>query len=175
MNNPLKAPSHDLGASLSFGLRRLVADQSGSAMVELALMIALVGLPLLLGLTQVSILTFDSIEVANAAHAAAGYGMSSATLASDVPGMMAAARAEAPDIGVGLVVVPTTFYVCSTNILGIQYLTQALAQAACTGTLNHGLQLVSVTVTASITPVIYCPGLPRIYTLSNVSVMEVEE
>jgi len=153
---------------------RLWRDESGSSLVELALMISLAGLPLVTGTVELGSMVYDSIEVSNAAHAGAMYGMMSLSFAGDTSGITTAARGEAPDFGTAVVVTPTLYYACSSSIAGTQYSTLAAANAACTGSVNHSLAFVKVTTSLIVTPPIRLPGLPASYTLVGVSVMEVE-
>ena len=169
----------DLPQHWRLGLRRLLqrarTDQSGSALVELALSLSLIGIPLFLGTIYTGVLLFFSIEVSNAAHAGALYGMQSSTYASDPAGITTAAQTEAPDLGTNLSVAATSFYACSVAIDGTQYTTQLAATAACTGGANHPLQFVQVTASYTATPFARIPGMQRSVNLSSVSVMEVEE
>jgi hypothetical protein len=153
----------------------VAAQESGSAVIELALTLSLVGLPLLFGTIYAGVLMFDQIEIANAAHAGAMYGMQSSTYASDTAGMTSAAQAEASDLASGLLVTPTIFYACSAAIDGTQYTTQSDATTACTGGSNHALEFVKVTASYTATPFASIPGMQRSVALSSVSVMEVEE
>lgn len=153
-------------------------EEAGSALVELALVVALLGMPLLLGAGAIGQLVYDAAEVANAAHAGALYGMQSAIFASDSAGITSAAQAEAADFGTSLTVVPLTYYACSNAIGGTQYTgsnAQSNAQAACTGTNNHALQFVQVPTALQVTLAIHCPGLPSTLTLTGSSVMEVQQ
>ncbi|HKO19084.1 MAG TPA: TadE/TadG family type IV pilus assembly protein [Acidobacteriaceae bacterium] len=156
-------------------VRSAAAQESGSALIELALTLSLIGLPLLFGTIYSGVLVFDNIEIANAAHAGAMYGMQSSTYASDTSGMTSAAQAEAPDLATGLVVTPTAFYACSAAIDGTQYTTQSDATAGCSGGSNHALEFVKVTASYVATPFASIPGMQRSVTVSGVSVMEVEE
>src|SRR5437763_1469134 len=154
---------------------QLLAEESGSALIELAFSLSLLGIPLVLGTTYTGVLVFDQIEIANAAHAASTYGMQSFTNTGDTADMTTAAKAEAPELASGLVVTPTAFYACSAAIDGTQYSTQAAATTACTGISNHVLEFIKVTVTYAATPFARIPGFQRVVNLSSVSVMEVEE
>jgi Flp pilus assembly protein TadG len=158
--------------------REGLADESGSALVELALVLSLFGAPLLLGTAEAGFLVYDSIEVSNAAHVGTMYGMQSLTFASDNTGMTAAARAEASDFGANLAVTPASYFACSAAVGGQTYTganAQANATSACTGGSNHALEFVKVSTSASVTPPFHCPGLPATFTLSGSSVMEVEQ
>jgi Flp pilus assembly protein TadG len=153
-----------------------LGDDSGNAIIELAFIFSFLIMPLLLGTVEVGYLVYDSIEISNAASAAAMYGMTSSTLASDNADMTTIAQAEATDFGTNLSVTPTTYYVCSNNVGGTQYSganAQTNANAACTGAASPALQFVSVKTSASVTPPIHCPGLPTSVTLNGLSVMEV--
>jgi Flp pilus assembly protein TadG len=156
---------------------RFLQGESGGALVELALVVALLGVPLLLGTAQMGFLIYDSIEITDAANAGALYGMQSSTSSVDNAGMIAAAQADASDFGTKLSVAPTSYYVCALAVGGTQYTganAQINAAAACTGTSNHALEFVQVNTSASVTPMIHCPGLPQTFKLTGQSAMEVE-
>jgi Flp pilus assembly protein TadG len=152
--------------------------ERGDALVELALALSILGLPLLVGTADMGFVVYDSIEVANAAHAAALYGMQSSTYAANTSGMTAAAQTEASDFGTALTVTPTPYYACSNAIGGTQYTgssAQSNATAACTGGTNHALEFVQVNTSATVTPPIHLPGLAHTFTVTGSSVMEVEQ
>ena len=64
-----------------------------------ALCMSIFGLPLLVGTVELGTMMFSSIEVTNAAHAGAAYGMISATFAADSSGIITAAQGEAAEFG----------------------------------------------------------------------------
>ena len=150
-------------------------NETGSAIVELGLMLAFLGVPLLLATSYFGVLLLDQIEVSNAAHAGAMYAMTSSTFAEDTANIQAAAQAETNRFGSNLTVTPSIYYACSNAISGTQYSTQALANAACTGGSSHSLEFVSVTASASVTPPGSFPGQASTVSVSSTSVMEVEE
>ena len=156
-----------------------VRGERGDALIELAVMFSLVGVPLLLGTVQMGFLVYDSVEISNAANAGALYGMQNSGYASSSSGITSAAQAEAADFGTKLTVTPTTYYACTNAVGGTQYptssYTQPQAQTHCTGTGNVALEFIQVIASASVTPLIHCPGLPTSYTLTDTSVMEVEQ
>jgi len=160
-------------------MRRRLRSQSGSAMVELAVVVSILGVPLLIGTSQMGLIVYDSIEVSNAAYVGAEYGMQSLTYASDTAQITAAARAEAADFsGTSVTVTPTIYYACATAMGGTQYTgtnAQSNAVAACTGSDNRAVEFIKVTTSVPVTPVIHAPGLPATYTLTGSSVMEVEQ
>lgn len=149
--------------------------EDGGALVELAVVLGILGVPLLLATLYTSTLLFDEIEIANAAHAGALYGMQSMGYAADTAGITAAAQNEAADFGTSLTVTPTIYYACSSAEGGTQYSTQTDATTACTGGLNHPLEFLQVTASGSAKPIASVPGLPSTIALSSTSVMEVEE
>jgi Flp pilus assembly protein TadG len=155
---------------------KVLREESGGSLVELALIMIFFYLPLLIGTSEVGLLVYDSIEISNAAQAGTDYGMGSATLAADSTDMITAAQAEASEFGTLLTVAPLTYYVCATAVAGTQYTgsnAQANATAACTGANNHALQFVQVTTSATVKPPIHLPGLPTSFVLQGFSVKEV--
>jgi Flp pilus assembly protein TadG len=154
---------------------RFLREEQGNALVEMALCMSLLGMPLLVGTVELGSMIYTSIEVSNAAHAAAMYGMISSTFAASSSGMTTAAQNEASDLGTNLSVTPAVFYACSQAVNGTEYTTQSAANSACTGGTNHTLEFVQVNTSTTVTPPIRCPGLPASYTLTGLSVMEVQE
>jgi Flp pilus assembly protein TadG len=157
------------------GCRKL-NDNSGNATIELALAFSVLVTPLMLGTAETAFLVYDSIEISNAAHAGAMYGMISSTFAGDNTGIQNAARADASDLGTSLTVTPTVYYACSAAPTGTHYTTEASAGAACPkNASNHYLQFIQVASTATITPPLKIPGMPGSWNLQGLSVMEVQE
>src|SRR5450631_449562 len=76
----------------------------GSALIELALVMALLGIPLALGTSEMGSVVYSSIEISEAANAGAWYGMQNSTFAADTAGIAAAAQGEASDFGTKLAV-----------------------------------------------------------------------
>jgi Flp pilus assembly protein TadG len=148
-------------------------DESGSALIELAVTMSLLGVPLLLATVHFSLLLVDAMIISNAAHAGAEYGMTSATYASDTSYIVTAAQNDASGLGTTLNVTPTVFFACSNAIGGTQYTTQSAATTGCTS--GHTLEFVQVVASATVTPALSVPGLAKTVTLSSTSVMEVEE
>jgi hypothetical protein len=151
-------------------------DESGSALIELALTLSLLGVPMLLATVHFSLLLIDAMIISNAAHAGAEYAMTSATYASDTSFIVTAAQNDASSSGLGatLNVTPTVFFACSNAIGGTQYTTQAAATTGCSSS-GHALEFVQVVANAAVTPALSVPGLANTVTLSSTSVMEVEE
>src|ERR1700677_876828 len=112
---------------------RFLREEQGNALIEMALCISLLGMPMMVGTVELGNMIYTSIEVSNAAHAAAMYGMISSTFAASSSGMTTAAQNEASDLGTNLSVTPAVFYACSQAVNGTEYTTQSAANSACTG------------------------------------------
>jgi Flp pilus assembly protein TadG len=165
------------GKSIFQRCRKQLGRESGNASLELALALSMFGAPLMLGTSEAAFMIYDSIEVSNAAHAGAMYGMISSTLASDTSGIQRAAQGEAADFGNNLTVTPTVYYACSNAVTGTQYSTESAASAVCPGNnpSNHYLEFVQVASSISVTSPVQMPGLPKTWTLNGSSTMEVQE
>lgn len=151
-------------------------DESGTALVEVAVVLSILVVPLLLGTTDLATLAYDSIEISDAAHAAAMYGMQSASTASQNSVMKTIAQADASDLAASNVAVtPGVYYVCSNAQGGTQYSTSSAATTACTGSGNSVLEFVQVIVSVPVTLPFTCCGLPSSVTLNSASTMQVEE
>ncbi len=140
-------------------------DTTGSALVELALMVP-VFTTLLIGASEFATLEFDGIEVANAARAGVAYGSQSAATASDLAGMQLAAVNDGPDVP-GLSAVAKEFWSCSSAPS-----TQYTSIPTCANG-DHVLTYVEVTTSATMTPSIHLPGFTS-YTLGGTAIMRVQ-
>jgi Flp pilus assembly protein TadG len=147
----------------------------GSALVEFALVLSFFAMPMLLGTAEMATLIYASIEVSNAAHAGAMYGMMSSTFAGNSAQIIGAAQAEASDFGANLVVTPTSYFACSAALGGTRYTSQTAANTACSGAGNHSLQFIQVAASVPVVLPFRCPGIPSTITLNSSSIMEVEE
>lgn len=154
---------------------RSLRAELGSAVLEMALILSVLGAPLLLGTTDMGTWVYDSIEISSAAHAGALYGMMSTSNAVDAAAITSAAQADAADFGSNLNVTSTVYYACSLAEGGTQYTTKDAATAGCAGAGNHPLEFVQVTASATASAAIQFPGLPSSFPISSTSVMEVEE
>ncbi len=154
---------------------RRLRDQSGSALIEVAVILSLFVMPVLLGTIDIGTVVYSSIQISDAAHAGAMYGMVSSTYAGDTANIQAAAQADAPSFGTNLTVTPTIFYACSSALTGTHYATQSAAVSGCSGSGNHALEFIQVVATAQVTPGFRLPGLATTFPVSTTAVMEVEE
>lgn len=153
----------------------VLRDECGSSLVELALVVSILVPPLLLGVTDMAMVLYFSIEVSNAAYAGALYGMPSSVLAGSTAGITAAAKAEASDfLAANVTVTPTTYWACNTAQGGTTYATSTAATAPCTAISAVPLQFVKVVVSAPVSPPFHCCGIPATITLSRTSIIQVE-
>lgn len=162
-------------ASAIARLGRALARESGNAVVELAVGVSFLLAPVLLGAGELGYVIYDSIEVASAARTGATYGSVSSTNASNTTMIQSLAAAEAGDISSSnLTVTPSYYFVCSQAISGTQYSSSTAANSVCpSGSANHYIQFLRVSVSAAVTPPVRIPLLPNTWTLNSSSVAEV--
>jgi Flp pilus assembly protein TadG len=121
---------------------------------------------LLLALIDVGRLAYMSIEVSNAARAAASYGSQSHITAVNSTGMVQAAKNDAPDLS-GLT--PTAIHFCTCSNAG--------GQVTCTLSSCPSARLllyVQVSTSATYTPWFPYTGSPGSWILSGSSTMRAE-
>ncbi|HUH63774.1 MAG TPA: TadE/TadG family type IV pilus assembly protein [Terracidiphilus sp.] len=151
------------------GLRKSRPEgESGQSLVETAFLVPLLVL-VLMGAVEFGRVAYESIEVTNAAKAAVQYGAQNRTTAIDATGMRTAATKDAPNVS-GLTTSVSTACTCSNT----QYIpTSCSDNTTCS---SHGaVNEVTLTVTTSATfsPIIHCPGLPGSITLHGQAVQRV--
>jgi Flp pilus assembly protein TadG len=149
--------------------------ERGAAALELALVMCIFCPIVLFGTADLASISYDSIEVASAAHAGALYGMQSINDASNTTTIQARAQAEAADFGSNLTVTPTIFYACSNAINGTQYSLQATATSNCTGSGNHVLEFLQVTTAVTVSAPFHLPSIATSYNLHGSAIVEVQE
>jgi len=130
---------------------RLLGDESGAGLVELAFVLPLFPL-LLFGAVDFGRAFYLSVEVAGAAQAAAVYGAQNPT---DTTGMQTAAQEDAPDVPNLSVGTPTYGTECSD---GTNYTASTSVMPSCPGT--TAVYRVNVKVTATYSPWFPWPGIP---------------
>jgi Flp pilus assembly protein TadG len=159
--------------SANLARRGVLRGECGSSLVELALIVSILVPPLLLGVADMAIVLYFSIEISSAAHAGALYGMPSGVMAGGTAAIRTAAQAEAHDfLAANVTVTPTTYWTCNTAQGGTTYATSAAAASPCSPA--YPLEFVKVVVSAPVSPPFHCCGIPATITLSSASVMEVE-
>ena len=156
--------SSGAGRSKGFLCRSLMGSSSGSALIELAVVVLML-VPILLGAAEFAMLAYDSIEVSDAARAGATYGSESTRTASDSTGIKSVAAESANDIS-GVVATPTVFYSCSSTPA-----TQNPTQPTCSSG-DSVLTYIQVATSATINMPIHIPGLGS-YTLNGQAIMRV--
>jgi len=156
---------------LALAFCRALLDETGGAFAETILVTFFLVIPLILGTADMGTLMYDSIEVSNAAHAGALTAMDGTNTSANI---QAAALADAPDLASSMIATNTQYYACSVAEGGTTYSTLASATTGCTGTGNHPVQFVKVTVSATLTLPYHCCTLPATLPLGATSVMEVQ-
>ena len=150
--------------------RRVCRRDAGQAIVETALTMPILVL-LLLGAAEFGWVAYVAVEVSNSARAGVAYGAQSVSTAADTTGIQTAASMDAADIIPTLTTTATTTGVCSSG-------------ASCTGAgsscLNtdcatpgdHIETILTVTTSATATPLIHIPGIPSTFTLHGRAVQK---
>jgi len=144
-------------------LRAFCRSEAGGALVETAITLPML-VTLTLGAVEFARVAYASIEVANAAKAAVSYGAQSKATVGDTTGIQTVATNDAADL-TGLTSVPTTSYICSDG-------------SAATGTntdcsTSQIEAILTVTTSASYSPIISIPGFRGPYTLTGRAVQKV--
>ena len=140
-----------------------INDQTGSSMVETALMLPLF-VTMMFGAVEFGTIAYAKIEVSNAAGAGAHYGMQSASNAGDVTGIQNAAGNEAPDITLGSTTVSHSC-ICSNG-----------SASTCLSTdcsTSHIETILTVKTQTTVSPKFHLAVLPTSYTLYGQAVQKV--
>ncbi len=143
--------------------RRSCYAEAGQALVELALTMPLLAL-LLLGAAELGRLAYAAIETSNAARAGVQYGAQNHITASDYAGMQVAATNDSPNVP-GLTATAIHFCGCSDGT------PSTCSTGDCAGA--RILEYVQVNTSTTFDPLVYCPGLPRTFTVNGQSIMRV--
>jgi Flp pilus assembly protein TadG len=173
MRDAARPETHDdCGASIGGIARRgRIRGDAGQALVELALIMPIFSL-LLLGAAEFGQVTYDAIEVSNAARAGVAYGVQPAATTA---GIQAAAIADAPNIPnpPGLTVTSNTFCTCSGDP-GSAHVPCTSAPATCSASGAHALTYIQVNTSATVTPLVHYPGISGGFALNGQAIMRVE-
>jgi len=132
--------------------------QSGQSLAELALMLPIV-LVSLMGIIEISRVSYFSIEVCNAARAGVQYGAQNSTTAGDTTGMVTAAKNDAVNV-TGLSASASHSCKCSDGSS-----TTCLSNTCSAGT--RLLEYVNVTTSVTINSLFKYPGIPQSYALNG--------
>ncbi len=152
--------------------RKLRRCDSGSSLIELALIAPLLGL-LAVGTIEVGTYMYDAIEVGNGARAAVQYGAQGSTASIpatylDTAGIIAAAQADAKQITLTRPTASdvTTYFTCD-NAPSTHY---AASPTTCgSSPVDTYLQVVAA---ATFRPSLAVPGLPRTLTIIRTAVQQ---
>jgi Flp pilus assembly protein TadG len=153
-----------------------LASESGNALVELAVTLPLF-LLLILGTAEIANLAWASMQVNNAAHAAASYASQSRTTsaAANLANIGLAAQNEAPQ----LITAPST-QVTSTQFCSCAGSDGSSTSIACDSTALTNCPSpstievsVQVTTQVPVSPLFHYPGLPSSYTITGRATMDV--
>ncbi len=139
-------------------IRIRTKDDSGQALVELALSASLLFL-ILLGAVEFARATYAAIEVSNAARAAAQYGAANGGNTGDTTGMQNAAQADSFNLGTTVTLNGTPTVVNSCSDGGTYSATTGCGNNA------HVMTLLTVRTQATFSPLIHFAGLPTTFNL----------
>jgi Flp pilus assembly protein TadG len=148
--------------------------ESGQSTVELALSLPLFVL-LMLGGAEIANLAWASVQVNNAAHAAAAYASLSRANAASAANIQTVAQNEAPKLTV--TATPSQVCYCISNTGS-----QGSPDNGCTSTTLSScaspsvIQVdVRINTTATVRPIIHYPGLPASFTVTAQALVGVEQ
>ncbi len=164
-------------------------NDSGSAFVELALILPLLSL-VLIGAAELGRIAYFAIEVSNAARAGAAYGAQSGTTSasSNSAAVQTAALDDAPELANAastFTATAATLQDCETVNTNngsvtenpstpVPYpMTTACATSTTNGITNTIVNYVQVTTTATVSTMFHYPGIPRSFTLNGFAQMRV--
>lgn len=149
-------------------LKKLIRNEAGQALVETSFSASFL-LLFILGAADLARGAYCAIEVANAAKAAVQYGGQNSATAASTSGIQAAAAKDAGDL-TGLSTTVAVTGICSDG-------------SACTGTggkclatdcsTSHIENILTVTTSATFSPMLKIPSLPGSYTLKGRAVQKV--
>ena len=159
-------------------LESVATSESGNALIELAFSLPLF-LILILGTAEIANLAWSSVQVNNAARAAAAYAAQSRanSAPANITNIALAAQNEAPNYitAPSTQVTSTQFCSCvgsdgTSNTITCD--TDALSSCPPPGVIQLAVQ---VNVQAAVTPFVHYPGLPATYTLNAQATMGVAQ
>jgi len=165
---------HDMRLKYPF-LTRLLRSDSGGAMVETALTLPLLFV-MLLGAGEFGRIAYTAIEVSSAARAGVSYGAQSTTTVTDSAGIQKVATDDAPDLNLTATVGKSGICADNTSCTGTNSSTAPGSGPVCKNTDCTSSQvetILTVTTSASITPMITVPGMKGPYTVTGRAVQKV--
>lgn len=148
--------------TVNIKLLQMIRRGEGSAILETAILMPLM-IAMIVGTVDFGRAYCTAIEVASAAHAGALYGTQNPT---DTAGMVSASELDAPDVST---LTPVATYGCECSD-GSSAVVSCTSTPTCT---YNYVNYVSVTTTATYTPLIPYPGVPHSLKLSSTALMRV--
>jgi Flp pilus assembly protein TadG len=157
-------------------IQHLRKSESGGSLVETALTLPVL-VTLILGAAEFARVAYTAIEVSSAARAAVSYGAQSASTVTDSAGMTTVAGDDAPDLA-GLSTTVGTAGICSNNVActGTNPSTAPGSGPICLNTdctTSQVETVLTVTTSASITPLVQVPGFRGPYVVTGRAVQKV--
>lgn len=140
-------------------LEKRFRSTSGQSLVETALVFPIL-VTFLVGSADLARVARAAISVSNAAKAGAQYAVRSGYTAQDTTGISAAASAEAPNMTI--TTTSSISCVCSDGT------SSSCGNTDCTN--SHIVEKVTVTTSATVTPLIHLPHVPQTFTLTGKAV-----
>lgn len=155
-------------------IRELPSQESGAAAIELALSLPIFVL-LILGGAEIANIAWSSVQLNNAAHAAAQYASSIHANASpsNATNIEQAAKNEAPALAANMTfpTPPTLVCSCITPSTGSESVVScSTIESSCTSP-SVILSSIQITTQAVVQPLVHYPGLPASYTLQAQATM----
>jgi Flp pilus assembly protein TadG len=149
-----------------------LAERKGQSLLELALALPLFIL-ILIGSAEVARFAWASIVASNAARAGAQYGAQNHTTATNTAAISNAVAGESVNLGGALISTSDVSCACATGTSTVAFACSN-ARTACPSP-SVILEYVEVNTTATITPLIHYPGLPRTFTTRGHATLQVLE
>jgi hypothetical protein len=141
-------------------------SESGQSLAEIALLTPLL-LLLLVGTIEIGRFAYYSIEVSNAARAAVQYGAQSLADSKDTPGLLLAARRDAPEVS-GLNLNSQDLCACSES-------PAAFVGCPAKNCAGRPIVFIKIDTTATISPLFSYPGLPAAFVANGHAFMRVAQ
>jgi Flp pilus assembly protein TadG len=139
-------------------------NDDGGPLVETALTMPIL-IMLVIGPVELARVAYGAIECANAARAAASYGMQNSITVSDTTGIQTVASNDAANIAGVLTTSPSISYICSDGSASTGLNTDCST--------SQIEKVLTVTTSATLPALIQLPGLPKSYTVHGLAVQKV--
>jgi len=159
----------------AIGIRALGKKDSGGAMVETALTLPLL-VVMLLGAAEFGRIACTAIEVSSAARAGVSYGAQSTATVVDSTGIQKVASDDVPDLTLTTTVARAGICADNSACTGTASTTGPGSGPSCLNTDCSTSQIetiLTVTTSASVSPIITAPGFKGPYTVTGRAVQKV--